>query len=142
MSDLRDKLVIWVTLGAGQAASAFLLTGNWLLLTLWGVLIGLVLPVISHKVAPVRATGSNRPTRSSADSMGNEFRWVGAIVAALGGFLLWKMLGEGGAQQVFDDGHPWLASMSVYLAGLPVGLGLNMMATKFSFMRQDSGGSS
>jgi len=122
--------------------SALALEGNWLVLALWGTFVGLIVPVIMHKIAPVRATRVVRATSHSAHSSGNTLRWVGAIVLAIGGFLMWRMLGEGDATALYDAGHRWLASTSVYLAGLPVGLGLNMLATNFSFMSADPGESS
>ena len=54
-----------------------------------------------------------------------------------GGFLLWKLLGKGHAGTMYEL-HPWMASMGVYVASLPVGLGLNMFLTGFSFMKPES----
>ena len=54
-----------------------------------------------------------------------------------GGFLLWKLIGAGQAAVMFKL-HPWVASNSVYVAALPLGLGLNTVVTNFRFMQSQA----
>jgi hypothetical protein len=126
-----SKLIIWTVLGCGMLASMFLLPGRLWLIATMGTLVGFVLPFVLNKLtgAPSVAGG---PVRRTTASQGSMLRWIGAIVMAAGGFLLWKMLGEGQAEAMFEL-HPWLASNGVYVAALPLGLGLNMLATEFNF---------
>ena len=132
---LRQNLVIWLFICGGLAASIGLIPGQWLLLVLLGVVVGLVLPFAAHRVAPSPPPSRDRKAvLAAADRM---IRWVGLITLAAGGFLLWMMLVDGQAQAIYPN-HPWLASTSVYIAALPAGLGVAFLATGLRFMSAPS----
>jgi uncharacterized protein YjeT (DUF2065 family) len=134
MSKMHQKLIIWAVLGCGSLASVFLLSGNWWLIAAMGTAIGFVLPFMLNKLAPVKPARFVDSDQRVTNSQDSTLRWIGAFVMAAGAFLLWKMLGKGLAAAMFE-GHPWLASNGVYVAALPLGLGMNMLFTAFGFMR-------
>ena len=127
-----SQLVIWLALGGGSAATAFLFPGNWAAIIVLGLVVGLLVPFVM-KGDPQAPRSLDARARERSD---RTVLRIGLGCIAGGAMLLAYLFFVENIQALYEL-RPRLASTYPYVPAFLAGVGGNLALTRFRFMYPD-----